>query len=99
MKLLQNLRKKWQLSYFDFFAVLLTFALTGMSVVWLKKPILDTVLPMGSPSWVKVIAYLSLILPLYQALLILYGTLLGQFSFFWEKEKKFLRFFFRWYKK
>jgi hypothetical protein len=29
--------------------------------------------------------------PTYQVLLLLYGGLLGQFGFFWAKEKKMLR--------
>ena len=33
---------------------------------------------------------LILIFPLYQILLILVGTIFGQFKYFWEIEKKFL---------
>ncbi|MGB2332508.1 MAG: DUF6787 family protein [Litorivicinaceae bacterium] len=32
-----------------------------------------------------------IIFPIYQLLLIIIGTLAGQFSYFWEFEKKFLR--------
>jgi hypothetical protein len=37
-----------------------------------------------------VIIYILLVFPLYQILLMVYGTLLGQFTFFWKWEKKIL---------
>lgn len=33
----------------------------------------------------------AFVMPAYQVLLLVYGALLGQFYFFWEKEKKLLR--------
>jgi len=32
-----------------------------------------------------------LVLPLYQIFLLVYGFIFGQFTFFWEKEKQFIR--------
>jgi hypothetical protein len=41
--------------------------------------------------WIKTIAYILFVFPAYQVLLLTYGFILGQFSFFWEKEKKMAR--------
>lgn len=71
--------------------VLLVFALTGTTVLMIKKPILDWVAPDGQrPLWFS-ITYFVLILPVYNLLLLMYGFLLGQFSFFWDFEKRFIK--------
>jgi hypothetical protein len=41
--------------------------------------------------WVKVPTYLLLVFPTYQISLMIYGSLLGQFRFFWAKEKAMMR--------
>lgn len=85
-----HLQHKWGLqNTIQVVAVLLTFTLAGSSVVWLRKGLF---LLLGydsqTPFWLKAITYLIFIFPTYQILLLLYGGLLGQFRFFWEKEKK-----------
>lgn len=71
--------------------VLLVFALTGTTVLMIKKPILDWVAPDGQrPLWFN-ITYFVLILPVYNLLLLMYGFLLGQFTFFWDFEKRFIK--------
>ncbi|CAG5073174.1 hypothetical protein DYBT9623_04677 [Dyadobacter sp. CECT 9623] len=72
--------------------VLAVFSLAGSSVVWFRKGLFyllgyDDLTPM----WLKTITYIIFIFPTYQTLLLAYGFLLGQFSFFWEKEKKMFR--------
>lgn len=42
------------------------------------------------PWWIDVVYY-SLILPVYQVFLLLYGFIFGQFKFFWEFEKRFIK--------
>ncbi len=67
---------------------MIVFAVTGTTVVW-ARPIIFNVLGIEhSSGWVKTVSYLVLVFPLYQVLLLGYGFVLGQFSFFWEKEKK-----------
>ena len=66
---------------------LFSFALAGMTVVRLRDPFLDLVLPVDSPRWVTWVVYPIAIFPIYQIALLAYGALLGQFSFFWEREK------------
>lgn len=68
-------------------AILLTFSLAGLTMVWLKGPVTEFLLPSTVPGWLQWVIYLILMLPLYQLLLLGYGTLLGQFDFFWNKLK------------
>lgn len=85
-----RLQHKWGLeNTLQVIAVLLTFTLAGSSVVWLRKGLFWLLgYDANTPFWLKTITYLLFIFPTYQTLLLLYGSLLGQFSFFWEKEKK-----------
>ncbi|MGB0524191.1 MAG: DUF6787 family protein [Flammeovirgaceae bacterium] len=88
-----RLQEKWQLkNMWQVVAVLITFSLAGSSVVFCRKILFDLLgFDATSPFWLKTVTYLALVFPLYQILLLSYGFLLGQFSFFWEKEKKMLR--------
>ena len=91
-----KMQEKWGLETTrQVLAVLAVFTLSGSSVVWLRKG-LFTLLGYDelTPIWLKTITYILFIFPTYQSLLLFYGFLFGQFSFFWEKEKK----MFRWIK-
>ena len=90
--MLEKLKERWNLdSIKQVLIVLLVFALTGTTILLIKKPLLLMAFPDGEhPLWFS-IAYFILILPVYNLVLLLYGGLLGQFKFFWEFEKKFLR--------
>lgn len=68
------------------------FSLAGATIVRLKAPILGAILPQGAPRWERTVTYLFVMVPIYQVLLMIYGTVLGQFSFFWSKEKAMARF-------
>jgi hypothetical protein len=89
----QRLQIKWKLnSLFQVVMVLLVFALTGFTILFIKKPIFDFLgISMERGGFWKTFLYLLLVLPLYQLILLFWGFVLGQFSFFWEKEKKFFR--------
>lgn len=87
---LQKLKKKWGLkSLYQVVMVLIVFSLTGMTVV-LVRPLIFSFFGFDelTPFWLKAITYLLLVFPMYQVLILVFGALLGQFSFFWEKEKK-----------
>jgi len=71
-------------------AILLAFACTGMTIVWLMKPILHSLFGYEIPYWARV-AYYILILPVYNLVLLFYGFVFGQFKFFLEFEKRFFR--------
>ena len=95
MNLLETLKKRWGLdSGYQIIIILVVFSLTGISVVYLK-PVLYQYLkvPEDMAIWLKVFVWLFTILPMYYVLLLFYGTLLGQRTFFWWFAKKaFMRF-------
>ncbi|MCH7401382.1 DUF6787 family protein [Belliella kenyensis] len=90
---LQKLQAKWKLkSLKQVLLVLLVFALTGFTILFIKKPIFDLLgVSMNRGGFWKTVLYFLLVLPLYQLVLLFWGFVLGQFEFFWEKEKQFFR--------
>ena len=96
-----KLQAKWKLkSLFQVVMVLVVFSLTGMTVVFVR-PIIFSWFNFDdqTPFWVKTITYILLIFPMYQILILIYGAILGQFAFFWEKEKKLFNILTRPFKK
>ncbi len=92
MSYLENLKKKWNLqSVKQVIIVLLVFALTGFTVLFLKKPIVALIAPGESENTWFTVGYYVLILPFYNVILLFYGFLFGQFNFFWEFEKRSFR--------
>lgn len=91
--LLYRLKDKWGLqSMVQVVAVLAVFTLTGSTVVAIRRFLFAAIgFDDATPFWLKTITYLLFVMPFYQILLLAYGFLLGQFSFFWEKEKKLVR--------
>jgi len=87
---LEKLKGKWGLkNLFQVVMVLIVFSLTGMTVVWIR-PVIFSWFGFDDETLfiTKTITYILLIFPMYQILILVYGTLLGQFAFFWDKEKK-----------
>lgn len=90
---MEKLKKRWGLtSDRQVLVVFLVFSLAGMSILPTRRLIFDLLHFDGmTPMWIKVIAWLLIVFPAYQFFLLVYGTLLGEFRFFWEKEKKMYR--------
>lgn len=90
---LERLKIKWQLkSLWQVGAILTVFAFTGTTVLFIKQPIFDFLgITLEKGGFWKTVLYLLFVLPLYQIILLFYGFVFGQFGFFWEKEKQFLR--------
>ncbi|WP_375585111.1 DUF6787 family protein [Cyclobacterium xiamenense] len=90
---LERLQTKWKLdSLWQVVLVLVVFACTGFTILFVKKPIFSFLgVNTSDGGFFKTVLYLLLVLPLYQVFLLFYGFIFGQFSFFWEKEKQFLR--------
>lgn len=87
----ERLAKRWGVSPQRVLIILFVFICTGFTVMFLKRPLVALVAGEGEkPLWFS-IAYYVLILPFYNALLLAYGALFGQFRFFLEFEKRFLR--------
>jgi hypothetical protein len=86
---IEKLKSRWNLENTkQVFIVLLVFALTGTTVLVIKKPILSFLFPSGDIPLAFYIAYYILIFPIYNLFLLFYGAIFGYFSFFWDFEKK-----------
>jgi hypothetical protein len=91
----QKLKNRWEIES-DFAAIIIfvVFGITGTSSLYVAdfiQGILDNNFSL-SPGWGTTIR-IVLVFIVYQFLLIMWGTLFGQFRFFWTQEKKILRLF------
>lgn len=90
MSWLQKLQTRWKVnSIFQVIVILIVFACTGFTVLFIKRPLFkywfaDGVIPLSAS-----ILYYLLILPVYNLFLLFYGFVFGQLRFFWEFEKRF----------
>lgn len=86
---LQRLKERWKLkSTGQVFVVLLVFACTGFTVLFIKEPLLTLLAGEKGNSTLASVLYYIFILPIYNIILLAYGFLFGQFHFFWEFEKR-----------
>lgn len=84
-----KLQKKWGISGWRFFWVMIVFAFTGTTAAWLTAKI---------TGWMNIESYsfawwslkIGMLLIGYQILLLSYGFIFGQFAFFWQYERKIL---------
>lgn len=87
----EKLKKRWQIeSNFQLILILIVFSITGSVSAWISKPFVEW-LGLNDqfiPFWLFTVLRLLLIFPIYNVILILVGTLFGQFRFFWAFEKK-----------
>ncbi len=89
MSFIDKLKTRWKVkSAFQVIIILIVFACTGFSVMFLKPVITDIIYHGGKSTWFSIL-YWILIFPVYNILLLFYGFIFGQFQFFWEFEKKF----------
>lgn len=91
MSTFEKLKLRWNIkTNFQFFIIFCVFAITGSTAAVIAKPIL-TYLGITKETvslWVYYPLYIVLIYPFYKILLLVYGALFGQFSFFWNIAKK-----------
>ncbi|MEO9850710.1 MAG: DUF6787 family protein [Reichenbachiella sp.] len=89
MSFLESLKKRWKLaSVGQVIIVLIVFACTGLTILFLKKPLFGLIGASADNQTLLTILYYIFILPIYNIILLIYGFLFGQFAFFWEFEKK-----------
>ena len=90
--MLQKLKNRWQIeNNFQLILILFTFSVTGSLSVMVRRPIFEYIgIDSTTSIWVKIILSILIITPSYQVLLIIVGSILGQFKFFWAFEKKML---------
>lgn len=90
---MEKLKKRWGLtSNVQVFIILLVFSITGFSSLYIAKPILNFIgLDQATTNpWIYRPLRILLVFPFYQVLIVFYGWLFGQFTFFWNFEKKML---------
>ena len=91
---MEKLKKRWNInSNFQLLLIFLAFAANGSFASWVAEPVtnffgLDKELLGPFMYWPIRIA---LIFPIYQLTLPITGFIFGQFNFFWDFEKKFLK--------
>ena len=96
--MLDRIKERWGIrSTWQIIVIFWVFAITGSSSVYVAKPFLDWIgltrdvfTDHWWSGWIYWSLRLLLIFPIYQVLLIIYGWLFGQFTFFWNFEKKML---------
>lgn len=87
-----KLKTRWNLSSgWQVLLILIVFACTGFTVLFIKRPILEFIAGSSSNTTMATVIYYILILPLYNVLLLAYGFVFGQFNFFWAFEKRFFK--------
>ena len=92
MSWLDRLQARWNLkSSFQVLIVLIVFACTGFTVLFLKRPVVSFFTADGEQNIWFSLAYYILILPIYNLILLFYGFVFGQFRFFWAFEKRMFR--------
>ncbi len=85
----EKLKERWNLKNTgQVVIVLIVFAATGFTVMFLKRPVVGFFTENGEQPIIFSILYYLLILPVYNVILLFYGFIFGQFKFFWEFEKK-----------
>ena len=94
----EKLKKRWDItSNFQVVVILVVFAITGSSTVYIKKLIFDLIgITPETHLLIKIPVYIVTILLIYNILLLIVGFLFGQFKFFWNFEKKFFSRFMFW---
>lgn len=91
---MEKLKQRWGItSNFQLVVIFIVFAATGSTSAYLSKPVLGW---MGITKdtlslWAYYPLYIILIFPIYQVLLVFFGFISGQFTFFWNFEKRMLR--------
>jgi len=89
MGFLEKLKNRWKLdSIGQVVWVLVAFACTGFTIMFLKSPILDWIGGSESNQTLFTVLYYVFILPIYNIILLIYGFVFGQFAFFWNFEKR-----------
>ena len=87
MTIVERMKSRWGVGPVGVVAILAAFSLAGMTTLRLKEPVMGLRFSDATPGWLQWAVYLVVMLPIYQVLLLGYGTLLGQFDFFWSKMK------------
>ncbi len=86
-----RLKARWGVTNWGVIAILIAFSLAGSAVLRIGRPIVDAILPDDVPGWLWWTVKILVIVPIYEVLLMTFGTLLGQGRFFRDKQRRLLR--------
>lgn len=94
----EKLKSRWEVEKpWHVWVILAVFAATGMTLVRVKKPVYEWIgIDDATPLWLRILAFLFIAMPIYQVILLTYGTLAGQFKFFWKFEQRMFGRMFGW---
>ena len=90
---MKKLKQRWNItSNWQLLIIFIVFAITGSTAAYISKPITNAlgITKESMSLWLYWPFRLLIIFPVYQVLLVIIGTIFGQFAFFWEFEKKML---------
>src|SRR5262245_55104531 len=89
MNWIDKLQARWKVGrVFQVVIILVVFACTGFTVLFLKRPLFNYMFERSQVPWWASLIYYILILPVYNIILLFYGFVFGQFHFFWNFEKR-----------
>jgi len=90
---MKKLKERWNItSNWQLIIIFIVFAITGSTAAYLSKPVTTTlgITKENLSPWIYWPFRLLVIFPVYQVMLVIIGAVFGQFTFFWEFEKKML---------
>ena len=93
MKWLFKLKKKWGInSNLQFIIIIIVFSITGSLALLVAKLILDLIgiHSQDTSLWIYIPIRITILFPIYKILILIVGWFFGQFSFFWNFEKRIL---------
>ena len=91
--MIRYLKEKWGIkSNFQVLVIIFVFSITGSIAVYVARP---TLLFLGIEKeflnpWIYYPIRILIIFPIYQLIILLIGSIFGQFPFFWKMQKKIL---------
>lgn len=89
----KKFKSKWGIkSNFQLIIILVVFAITGSCSLFVTEPLLNllNISEENLKPWLYRVLKIIIIFPIYNILIIIIGTIFGQFSFFWNFVKKML---------
>tara|TARA_B100000575_G_scaffold48604_1_gene35592 strand:- start:3429 stop:3743 length:315 start_codon:yes stop_codon:yes gene_type:complete len=89
----KKFKSKWGIkSNFQLIIILVVFAITGSCSLFVTEPLLNllNISEENLRPWLYRVLKIIIIFPIYNILIIIIGTIFGQFSFFWNFVKKML---------
>ena len=75
------------------FIVFLVFSISGSLSVFISEPFLNLLKyeQYISNELIKIVIRILIIFPIYQIVLIIIGSLFGEFNYFWNFQKRFIK--------